>query len=84
MAKLIICTGKKCCKRGSPELFQNLQRVLAGQVEVRETKCQKQCKYGCVVVLKGNKEKRWLGLTPGDTEKLHHKVKKRLQKWRAT
>jgi predicted metal-binding protein len=84
VAKLIICTGKKCCKRGSPELLQNLQQVFAGQVEVRETKCQKQCKHGCVVVLTGKKEKWWLGLTPGDTEKLHLKVKKRLQKWNAT
>jgi NADH:ubiquinone oxidoreductase subunit E len=83
VAKLVICTGKKCSKRGSPELLEHLQQLLNGQLEVCETKCQKQCKHGCVAVLTGKKEKRWLELTPGDTEKLHDKVKKRLQKWRA-
>lgn len=82
-AKLIICAGKKCTKRGSALLAAQLVGRLPAGVELVSGKCQKACKRGCVALLCGVKEKRWLELTPADAERLAEKVARRLAKWQA-
>lgn len=79
--KLVICTGKKCTKRGSAALAAQLASRLPEEVELISGKCQKACKHGCVAVLCDVKEKRWCELTPNDAEWLIAKVAKRLDKW---
>lgn len=58
---LYVCTGSKCKKRGSKNLYKYLKQAINDfvsrkKVNVIQTKCTDRCKLGPIVVLQPNNE----------------------------
>ena len=62
-AKILVCQGSNCCKKGSKTISKLLQTELAakgmtGEVEIKITGCMKQCKQAPCLVMPGRNSYR--------------------------
>lgn len=57
-AKILVCQGSSCCKKGGQTIYQLLQtelkaKSIADDVEIKITGCMKQCKQAPCLIMPG-------------------------------